>query len=366
VRNGDDDAFTCDGRGQPPPTRGAVSLAVSSTSRCQKGTDHYVQRQNRRMHNASLVALCPPVVATLCTLEIHTVRDWHRTIACREGEQVRQGGTDRAVTVARVASCSGATDLRIMQADAFKRLYPEQYFARFIQEGVRPDGRPVGQARPTTIGLNALSSADGSALVKIGSTTALACIKLEVYNPQDGNEKEGNLQVNVELTPLCSPDYRPGRQPEAAQFISSRVNSLLQKCKVVDQRQLCILESRAAWMVNVDVFVLDANGSVLDAVLLAVVSALSDLSLPAVSVTQDGNVARADSEPHDEGVATTTAKRLQLLCHPMYLSLGVYKDQMIADPTKEEEPLLSSSVQVALDEQGNILGTHLQGRVDCC
>ena len=52
------------------------------------------------------------------------------------------------------------------QAAAFKRLYPDKYFARFVADGLRPDGRTLGRARATTIGLNAVSTADASALVK--------------------------------------------------------------------------------------------------------------------------------------------------------------------------------------------------------
>ena len=55
----------------------------------------------------------------------------------------------------------------LSQAGAFKRLYPDKYFARFVADGIRPDGRPLGRARATTIGLNAVSTADASALVKV-------------------------------------------------------------------------------------------------------------------------------------------------------------------------------------------------------
>ena len=64
--------------------------------------------------------------------------------------------------------------------EAFKKLYPEQYYKKFIESGIRPDGRTFGRGRPATIGLDAVSTADSSALIKIGSTTVLAGIKLEV------------------------------------------------------------------------------------------------------------------------------------------------------------------------------------------
>jgi exosome complex component RRP43 len=83
------------------------------------------------------------------------------------------------------ASTQGNTDASTANAgqldpDAFKKLYPESFYQKFIESGIRPDGRVFGRARPTTIGLGAVETADSSALVKIGSTTVLAAIKLEV------------------------------------------------------------------------------------------------------------------------------------------------------------------------------------------
>jgi len=73
-----------------------------------------------------------------------------------------------------------ATNAGQLDPDAFKKLYPENFYQKYIDIGIRPDGRAFGRARPTTIGLGAVETADASALVKIGSTTVLAGIKLEV------------------------------------------------------------------------------------------------------------------------------------------------------------------------------------------
>ena len=79
-----------------------------------------------------------------------------------------------------MATAAAASASNELQAEAFKRLYPNEYYAKFISQSLRPDGRPLGGARATTIGIHPLESTNSSALVKIGNTTAMAGIKLQV------------------------------------------------------------------------------------------------------------------------------------------------------------------------------------------
>lgn len=79
-----------------------------------------------------------------------------------------------------MATAAAAAASNELQAEAFKRLYPNEYYAKFISQSLRPDGRPLGGARATTIGISPLESTNSSALVKTGNTTAMAGIKLQV------------------------------------------------------------------------------------------------------------------------------------------------------------------------------------------
>lgn len=40
-----------------------------------------------------------------------------------------------------------------MEVDAFRRLFPLRFYDRHLTESIRPDGRPLGGARDTTIAL---------------------------------------------------------------------------------------------------------------------------------------------------------------------------------------------------------------------
>lgn len=58
--------------------------------------------------------------------------------------------------------------------------------------------------------MGAVSTADGSAMVKLGDTVTVCGIKAEVTRPPPNKQHSGVLLANVQLPPMCSPDFRPG------------------------------------------------------------------------------------------------------------------------------------------------------------
>jgi exosome complex component RRP43 len=47
-----------------------------------------------------------------------------------------------------------------MEVEAFKRLYPLPFYERYLDSSVRPDGRPLGRARPTSVSLDHVSRSE--------------------------------------------------------------------------------------------------------------------------------------------------------------------------------------------------------------
>jgi exosome complex component RRP43 len=68
-------------------------------------------------------------------------------------------------------------------AETFKRVQPSEYYRRFLEQDIRPDGRIFSEFRPTIINTGCISTAHGSAVVRIGNTTVLCGIKAEVAEP---------------------------------------------------------------------------------------------------------------------------------------------------------------------------------------
>lgn len=255
-----------------------------------------------------------------------------------------------------------------LELEAFRRLYPSEFLHRFLEDSVRPDGRPLGRARPTSLTFAAVPTADGSAMVKLGNTTMLAGVKIEVMPPHVDAPEEGRIVVDFQMPPICSPLVRPGRPSEAASVISEQLSNALSSSAMVDLRELCISHGKAAWMAYLDVYCLDSDGSLLDAALLASVAALADLRIPDVSVTDDGKVAPANKSMQkilgEEGVKSLKivhGRRLKMGRIPMALTCALHGNFLLADPTAEEESILNTTVTVITDFSGNLISFYKPG-----
>ncbi|PON86907.1 hypothetical protein TorRG33x02_172910, partial [Trema orientale] len=243
-----------------------------------------------------------------------------------------------------------------MEVDAFRRLFPLRFFERHLSESIRPDGRPLGRARDTTLALGAVASANGSALVKIGLTTMLAAIKMEVMTPLKESPDEGCIAVEFHMPPICSPLVRPGRPAEVAPVVSKQFSGM------IDLKDLSLVSGKAAWMAYLDIYCLDADGSLFDAALLSAVAAFSHLQIPVVSMNDEGRVIVVSEENDGGGDAVNKEKRkLRLRRTPISLTCILHKNYILADPTAEEESIMETLVTVVLDSSDQLVSLYKPG-----
>jgi exosome complex component RRP43 len=99
-------------------------------------------------------------------------------------------------------------------AQIFQRLHPKAYLERFLAERVRPDGREVEEWRDLIVHVGSISTADGSAVVRLGETTIVCGVKAEIAEPDLEQPTDGFLGsylklVDMSLEPpnVFSPEY---------------------------------------------------------------------------------------------------------------------------------------------------------------
>uniref|UniRef100_A0A6M2FE22 Ribosomal RNA-processing protein 43 n=1 Tax=Populus davidiana TaxID=266767 RepID=A0A6M2FE22_9ROSI len=252
-----------------------------------------------------------------------------------------------------------------MEVDAFRHLFPLRYFERHLSESIRPDARPLGRARDTTLALGAVASAHGSALAKIGSSTMLAAIKMEVMTPSTESPDEGCIAIDFHMPPICSPIVRPGRPAEAAPVISKQLSDTISSSGMINLKELSFVSGKAAWMAYLDIYCLDADGALFDAALLSAVAAFSHLQIPIVSLNDDGKIVLVSEE--DEGAklekepVNKEKRKLKLSSIPFSLTCILHKNYILADPTAEEESIMETLVTVVLDSSARLVSFYKPG-----
>jgi exosome complex RNA-binding protein Rrp42 (RNase PH superfamily) len=158
---------------------------------------------------------------------------------------------------------------------AFREIYPSTFYAKFLEHSLRPDGRQLDELRPCTVSVGTIQSALGSATVKIGKTAVVCGVTGQLGYRAD--PKISLVQVLVELSPLSSPDIRPGSNAHAG-VLTRKMQSLLCTVgvEVVPVAQLVVDRGEKVlyWHLQVDAYCVEDDGCVFDACLLACVSAL--------------------------------------------------------------------------------------------
>ncbi|KAL4655047.1 hypothetical protein ACB092_01G423100 [Castanea dentata] len=251
-----------------------------------------------------------------------------------------------------------------VDVEAFRRLFPLRFYERHLTESIRPDGRPLGRARDTTIALGAVASAEGSALAKIGSTTMLAAIKMEVMTPSMDSPDQGCIAIDFHMPPICSPIVRPGRPAEIAPVVSKQLSDTISSSGMINLKELSLVSGKAAWMAYLDIYCLDADGALFDAALLSAVAAFSHLQIPAVSLNDDGIIVVVSEENGgklEKDAVNKERMKLTLKSIPFSLTCVLHKNYILADPTAEEESIMETVVTVVLDSSSQLVSLYKPG-----
>jgi len=223
-----------------------------------------------------------------------------------------------------------------------------------ISRGYHIDKRPLTSYRSIEIIYGVAPKAEGSALVRLGNTQVLAGIKLEVGQPYPDAPNEGAIIVNAEYIPVASPSFEPGPPDENAIELARVIDRSLRESKAIPLDKLCIVPGKKAWIIWLDIYVLDYDGNLIDASMLASIAALSNTYIPYFEVIDPNNgIIKIDknqksgSVPINRYVAIVTTYKIG--------------DVLVVDPTAEEESLAHYKVAVAIDDEKRIVGLQKMG-----
>ncbi|KIJ64950.1 hypothetical protein HYDPIDRAFT_153849 [Hydnomerulius pinastri MD-312] len=244
-----------------------------------------------------------------------------------------------------------------LRAHIFQRLHPHAYLDRFLAEGVRPDGREPGEWRDVSVNVGSITTADGSALVRMGGTTIVCGVKAEISEPELDAPDRGFIVPNLDLPAICSPKFKPGPPSEEAQVLSERLNEVLASSNTLPLSTLCIAPGQAVWCLYVDATCINYDGNAFDATLLAMVAALGNTTLPEAKFDPDTSLTTCSRAVRVPLSLNTSRKVVGV----SFGCIGGSTPSLLADPTSFEEPLLTCAVSVVIDADGGVVSVERGG-----
>jgi len=208
----------------------------------------------------------------------------------------------------------------------------------YLAKGKRFDGRKPEEMRELIIETGVSKNAEGSARVKLGKTEVLVGIKLDVGAPYADSKGEGNLMVTTELTPMSSSRIDLGPPQFDSIELGRVIDRGIRESHFIKLDGLCIKEGEKVWTVYVDIYSMNDDGNLFDAAGIGAIAALKTARIP-----------QYDEESGKTKFGEWTDKLIPLEKN-LPISLTVHKigDNLILDPTKEEEDISETRVTVCM------------------
>ena len=242
--------------------------------------------------------------------------------------------------------------------DLLISLNEREFIVKALQEEeLRVDGRGPFDTRPVSY---RFGPKDGMCEVQLGDTRVLAVVSAKLEPPSGARGNEGTITINVEFSPMASPNFEPGRPGEQAQELALVLERAIRETGAVDVESLCVLAGRRVWHVRCDVHVLDACGNIAGAASLAADAALLSFRRPEATVSPDTQLITV----HPADVREPVPLALHHL--PVAITFGYFAEQdglVITDPTVNEEMVIGSELVVVLNAHDELCAVRYGGEV---
>lgn len=231
------------------------------------------------------------------------------------------------------------------------------YIVHGIQEDLRCDGRSCLEYRFLELETGIVSNCSGSSHVRLASTDILVGIKAELDAPDPTAPEQGRVEFFVDCTANADPEFEGRGGEEVATKIRSALAQTYGSPRCLDLKSLAVIPGQQAWVLYVDVLILECGGSLVDAVSVAVKAALFDLKIPKVSVTMDENgepEIDVSDDPYD-------VSKLSVANVPCFITLSKIGQQFVLDATQEEEACAVGSLAMAVTGAGKVVSLFKGG-----
>ncbi|MGC9079633.1 MAG: exosome complex protein Rrp42 [Nanopusillaceae archaeon] len=228
------------------------------------------------------------------------------------------------------------------------------YIRKIIKNDLRLDKRSLFEYREIKAIKNYSKNAEGSCYLELGKTKVLAGVKLEVSQPFPDQPDQGILVTNVEISPVSHIDVEIGPSEDSIEY-SRVVDRIIRESRFINYKDLVIEPGKYVWSIFLDIYVLNDDGNIVDASVLASIIALKNTYFPKLEKTENG---------YKINYKEKTNKRLPLSSKiPFMFTFAKIDNKFILDPTKYEEEASDLIIHIGITDEVNALQTRGSGSI---
>ncbi|XP_057312809.1 exosome complex component RRP45-like isoform X3 [Hydractinia symbiolongicarpus] len=242
-----------------------------------------------------------------------------------------------------------------MKSAAIRHTTCEKDFVlKSIRSGIRLDGRQSYDYRNLDI---KFGKDYGCCEVQLGETRVLAQTSAELVKPTDTRPTEGQLFLNVELSPMASPAFENGRMSNQGVEVNRLIERCLKESRPIDIESLCLVAGEKVWAIRVDISVMNDCGNIVDCSCVAAICSLAHFKRPDVTVTGDDVVIHSFDEKE--------AVPLNVHHMPICTTFGFIGEgeHVIIDPEEKEENIVSGQMTLAFNIHSEMCCAQMSGGV---
>ncbi|XP_029638761.1 exosome complex component RRP45 isoform X1 [Octopus sinensis] len=226
------------------------------------------------------------------------------------------------------------------------------FILQSISKKLRIDGRQPYDYRRLKI---TFGVERGCCQVELGKTRVLAQVTATVGQPKPNRPTDGILFVNVELSPMASPAFEPGRLSEFGVYVNRLMERCLKESRCLDTESLCIVAGEKVWIIRIDLHVLNHDGNLIDSASIAAITSLAHFRRPDVEVSGDEVTVYPVEER--EPIA------LSLHHMPICVSFAFFQEgkYVLVDPTEKEEKVMDGKMVIGMNKYREICTLQMAG-----
>lgn len=225
-----------------------------------------------------------------------------------------------------------------------------------IKNDKRIDGRGLLEYRDVKVECNVVKRAFGSAKVELGKTVVVAGISFEIGTPFKDSPSEGILIVEGEVLPTASLEVEVGPFDEVGIEVSRYIDRSLRKSGAIDLRKLIITPGELALKMYIDFNIINDDGNVIDASMLATLTSLCTGYMPDPNYLAN---AIKDVGPHSIELSTAPKIPIPVNEFPISVLLALINDKFIVDPCSVEEDVADALIVITHTMRNEVCAIQL-------